>query len=138
VAPAFRAELCAMHQLWMASPLMVDIPLTCYTPDKELRYIAWRLFYEPPRRLAQIPLYTPDVPQDISAGGMVHPAMAVVLATMLEYIAATFGPNRVPVLVEHSSSHEQWATLIPAVFGVSLEEFESGWQHYLAERYDLP
>jgi hypothetical protein len=33
--------------------------------------------------------------------------------------------------------HERWETLIPAVFGLSLEEFESGWRAFLEERYGI-
>jgi hypothetical protein len=29
-----------------------------------------------------------------------------------------------------------WEGLVPAVFGVSVDEFEAGWQAYLARHYD--
>jgi hypothetical protein len=136
VVPHFWAELCAMHRLWITTPLALRIPLVCDNAwDSPTRYLVWRLAYTPPLRLAQFPLLT----QAMLMQGypMGHPAATVALATVLEYAAATYGPERISLLVEEVSEHEYWATLIPAVFGVSADEFETGWQAYLAQQYNL-
>ncbi len=60
---------------------------------------------------------------------------AVALETVVEYAVATYGVERLPRLVQALSDHASWPTLIPAVYGVSAEEVEVGWQAYIAARY---
>jgi hypothetical protein len=74
--------------------------------------------------------------------GSSHPAAAVAVATLMAYAAATYGAERIPVLMANLHVHDRWETLVPAVYGVSAGAFERGWQAYLMERYgiqlDLP
>ena len=49
----------------------------------------------------------------------------------------TYGQEQLPVLVAGLGHYESWATLIPAVYGVSATEFEAGWQAYLATQYGV-
>jgi hypothetical protein len=141
VAPAFRAELCAMHRLWMATPFELDLPLTCHDSiDQAEGYFSWRRSTAPPLRLAQVPLMTAE--QLIWAYSSAyspspHPAAEVALATVLAYAADTYGPERIPLLLAEAGCQEGWATLIPAVFGVNADEFETGWQAYLAHQYGI-
>jgi hypothetical protein len=141
VVPAFLPALCAQHQLWLTSPLAVQIPLLCDTPDRQVRYLAWRLFYPPPVQLAQlaIPAGADAAPslQGVTdeAGRSPHPATAVALATMVEYAAAAYGPERILALVASLPHYAGWDTLIPAVFGVPAAAFEAGWQAHLEARY---
>jgi hypothetical protein len=48
---------------------------------------------------------------------------------------------RVPPSAAHwgdeASRYESWDTLIPAVFEVSADEVQAGWQSYLAEHYAI-
>ena len=60
------------------------------------------------------------------------------MATVLEYGAATYGSERIPALLAALPHHETISTLIPAVFGVSAEDFEVGWQDYLVTHAGLP
>jgi hypothetical protein len=53
--------------------------------------------------------------------------------TVLDYVVATYGADALPALVEGFRRYDTWNTLIPAIFGVSVEEFERGWQGYLAK-----
>jgi hypothetical protein len=64
-------------------------------------------------------------------------AAAVAVATVLEYVASTYGANHVPLLLAAVLEHERAETLIPAVFDLPLEEFESGWREFLQEQYDI-
>jgi hypothetical protein len=72
------------------------------------------------------------------AGRSPHPASAVALATVMEYVVAVHGPEHIPLLVASLNQHAHTATLIPDVFGVSAAEFEAGWQDYLAGHYGVP
>jgi hypothetical protein len=141
VVPSFQAELCAEHGLWLPTPLALGIPLSCHDGwDQAEHYLAWRRLSAPPLSLEYFPLVTAErLMQDYQASpsGWNHPADTVALATVLEYAAATYGPESIPLLLTEASQYEGWATLIPAVFGVSIEEFEAGWQAYLAQRYGV-
>jgi hypothetical protein len=142
VVPSFRAELCAMHRLWLPTPFSPEIPLSCHSAmDTKERALAWRLVNAPPLHLARLPLVTQELlMQDyqMSHSGWDHPAAAVALATVMEYAAAAYGPDHIPLLLTKAGQHEDWPTLIPAVFGVSAAEFEAVWQAYLAEQYGVP
>jgi hypothetical protein len=141
VIPSFREELCAMHRLWLPTTLALDLPLTCNdTWDSGRgRYLSWRRIAAPPQRLADLSLMTVEmVLVDFTVSSeSVHPAAEVALATVMEYAAATYGPEQIPILIEEAGQQEGWATLIPAVFAVSAEEFEAGWQTYLATHYGI-
>jgi hypothetical protein len=63
--------------------------------------------------------------------------ISIAVATLIEYAVATYGRERLPALVASLSQHNNWETLIPAVYGVSAAEFEAGWQAYLATNYGL-
>ena len=59
------------------------------------------------------------------------------MATVVEYAASTYGADLLPVLLAELPKHKSAETLIPAVFGVSRKEFESGWKAFLVEHYDV-
>jgi hypothetical protein len=61
----------------------------------------------------------------------------VALATLIEYAVATYGRERLPVLVAGLGQYENWDSLLSAVYGVSPAEFEAGWQAHLAARYGV-
>ena len=54
---------------------------------------------------------------------------------VVDYAIERYGRDQLPALLQAMDEHDTWNTLIPAVFGVSLEEFEAGWQAYLAMRF---
>ena len=53
--------------------------------------------------------------------------------TLFDYVAVTYGRDALPALVEGFRHYDSWIKLIPAVFYITAEEFEQGWQTYLAE-----
>jgi hypothetical protein len=57
------------------------------------------------------------------------------METVVEYVVARYGRDALPRLVTALGGHASWHTLIPALFGVSAEEFESGWQAYVIAQY---
>jgi hypothetical protein len=133
VDPAFAPALCAMHRLWMVTPLQIQLPLTCRDRHSEIDSYFPPLHGPIPQHYAQTPLTY----RYLLAGGLVHPATVVALAAMMEYAAATYGPERIPALLAATDEHSSWEMLIQAVFGVSAAEFEVGWQNYLAEHYAI-
>lgn len=50
---------------------------------------------------------------------------------VIAYAVATYGQDRLPVLLKALGVHTTWKALIPTVFGVSAAQFEAGWQRYL-------
>ena len=62
---------------------------------------------------------------------------SIALATVIEYAAATYGPETIPRLLAAASEHTSWQTLIPAVFAMPAADFEAGWHRYLAQEYDM-
>lgn len=57
------------------------------------------------------------------------------METVVEYAVATYGRATLPRLLTALGEQASWRTLLPAVFGVSTEKFEAGWQAYLTARY---
>lgn len=141
-APEFAHDLCEHHKLWVRSPIHIGVPVQCWSQDGgEEKIVAWR-FRQP---LLKIPLaLLIDMPVPLDTLSMWHQlpepepaATAVALATTLEYVASTYGAERVPLLLAAVPEHERAETLIQAVFGLPLAEFESGWQDFLQEEYEI-
>jgi hypothetical protein len=53
------------------------------------------------------------------------------LETVIDYAVMTYGRDRLPVLLVALGQHDDWQSLIPAVFNVTADEFEQGWRDYL-------
>lgn len=137
--PEFAHELCAHHLLWTRKPLFdVGVPITCPLQSAdEKSLVAWR-YIEPLMKIPLPPLIgTSMYLQDPKELLTTLPPAGVALATIFEYAATTFGAERLPMLLAALPQHGGWDTLIPAVFGLSLEEFESGWRAFLEERYGI-
>ena len=62
---------------------------------------------------------------------------SVVPKTVIDYMVATYGRRSLARLLDGMHQYDSWQSLIPAVFGVSTEEFESRWQAYLSAQYNL-
>jgi len=54
----------------------------------------------------------------------------ILATTLLDYAVAEYGPDAVARLWQGFHDYPTWDALIPAVFGVTAEEFEHGWQTY--------
>jgi hypothetical protein len=65
------------------------------------------------------------------------PTTSVAIASLLEYLVATYGYEQLPVLLAGLAQHNDWETLLPAALGVSAADFEAGWQSYLAQQYNV-
>lgn len=134
--PDRYSAFCTAHRLWMASPVQMHIPLLC----AELDHPGWWTITDFPTHLSTLAFLS-------SSDGYITtsshyqaspPGQTVALATLIEYAVATYGRERLPVLMAGLGQYTTWETLLPAVFGVSAAEFEVGWQRYLAEHYGVP
>lgn len=59
------------------------------------------------------------------------------LATVVEYVAATYGIERLPVLLAAAPRHTSWHTLISEVFETEPVTFKADWQSFVAEAYGV-
>lgn len=135
--PKSYEQICSVYWSWKLSPASLSFLLTCTDIDLEpLMYAQRAPIYL--RDLAR-PAYTrptsADWQPEYQAAGAWGEALA--LATVVEYAVADYGRARLPELLHAFSQHHRWGTLIPAVFGVSADEFEAGWQRHLAEQYGV-
>jgi hypothetical protein len=134
--PAFAPALCAMHRLWLGWPYQIRVPMICDIEGQAVPSDFWCQPRMAALRLADLVAAAND--------SMMRPmresrlGKEVALATVVAYAATAYGPERIPLLIARIDKHGSWETLIPAVFGVSMAEFEAGWQDYLAERYGVP
>ncbi|MBX2999567.1 MAG: hypothetical protein KF893_13705 [Caldilineaceae bacterium] len=120
------AHLCAAHQIAAYQSVIANAAPTdlCVAPPMwDLRYLA---NHHAPDRLDH--LFMPDFDLTVT-----DPSWIDLLAfeTVLDYVVATYGDDALFALVEGFRRYDTWNTLIPAVFAVSAEEFERGWQGYL-------
>jgi hypothetical protein len=134
VVPKRYQALCDAHKLWMSSPVQIEIPLLCLEWYWEkLFFTSWRP-REPFTRLDQLAVRADQSDQRENS----YPrGQSVALATLIEYTVAAYGRERLPALMAGLGQYQSWETLLPAVYSVSVTEFEAGWQSYLADRYGV-
>ena len=142
VLPERYTELCAIHQLWMLSPMLMGIPLECAHADARFWSRGPWLAHLPRTHLAQMSMRLRAWERGISEheyydgeAYLYRLSEAVTVVTMVEYAVETYGQERLPMLVTGLDKHDNWESLLTAVFDVSAAEFEAGWQAYLAHRY---
>ena len=136
----------------MHSPLDIGIPITCWQQNEsDMKVLAWRYVYPHIQKVTLPPIAeTPAKTQEhVESSWQTTPlswqvrqiseptAGEVVLATMIEYVTKAFGRDRLPTLLTALPEYQNWEELIPAVFGMTLVEFEDGWNDFLTERYGV-
>ncbi len=146
---AYRLILLALqeHQPQVAWRSLVDgLKLWAYSAHCEFgadrtndlnHRLRQRLANEMPMRLPVLSVVPPPLvdPEETQVTGW---QQNVVAKTITDYMIATYGRGSLARLLDGMHQHDSWQSLIPAVFGISMEEFESGWQAYLAAQYTLP
>ena len=138
VLPKDYTNFCATHTLWLSSPMQIGIPLLCTELDEAAWYAAVWGTPSPLTHLNQLTI--PDVQAQVTSESPAPERQSphgqtIALATLIDYAVATYGRERLPVLVTGLGQSESWETLLPAVYGISAIEFEAGWQAYLATHY---
>jgi hypothetical protein len=61
----------------------------------------------------------------------------VAAATVIDYLVATYGRDRLPALMAGFCTYDSWDTLAPAVLGVSAQELERDWLAYVVVANEL-
>jgi hypothetical protein len=124
-------RLCRSFRIWQIAPFDLYIPLTCTDED----YDTNKHRYASLKSLAPLKmLHLTTRPNDAESAERPFD-MAITGETLLEYVVATYGRDKVPALLNGLGEHTSFDTLIPALFSVSVADFEAGWQSYLAQRY---
>ncbi len=131
--PQYNGDLCDRHRLWKDAPLVIQSPLFCGEAEPGDPYQLWRYLYSHPWQLNDRSIFSLATPSDPTA----DPAAEIGLATVLEYAAATYGSASIATLIAYTPNHSSWKTIIRATFGVSLADFEEGWQSYLRQKYGI-
>jgi hypothetical protein len=113
----------------------MSIPLTCTPVDENWQSTA--LYPTMPIRFAELCCWLTDPDASPSIYPEVEPVGRVVaMETIIEYVVATYGRESLPRLIAAVGQHRSWHSLIPEIFDISADEFEVGWQRYLAHQYD--
>ena len=142
-SPDFVDELCLHHSLWMRAPLEISVPILCWpSPASEKKSTIWPYHKQALDLSLSTLLYAPTAVMDEfgipPADHLQEPGpYAILLATLFEYVASKYGEDAVLKLWAAIPEHQRAETLIPAVFGVSLEELSAGWHAFLADEYQI-
>lgn len=123
-------ELCRRYGLWGRSPLDYSIPVGCTPVYNAVPFTL-------PVEIRLYPLGLPESPGDPESLSRiwVNQARNLSLALFIQYAADNYGRQSIPDLLAALKEHNSWRTLIPAVFAVSVEEFEAGWRAWLGKAY---
>lgn len=138
VLPNHDKELCAAHSLWVLSPIMIGVPFECHISD-EGRWVAKKKTARGP--LIHIDQLRPPLKgydqYYYNENYFFDPTEVVAIATLIEYIVATYGHEELPVLLASLTQYEDWERLIPALFDLSASDFEANWHSYLTQQYGV-
>ena len=125
------ALLCREYRIWRyALPNSLVSPSYCN--DADGRWLPLSVMPAPERLNDLIDM--DDWGLGMQSTGAKESADSIAAATLIDYVVSTYGREKLPSLVASFQTHDNWTTLSPAVFGVSAEELELGWQGYLAEQ----
>jgi hypothetical protein len=128
--PDAYAHLCRTYRIWRIAPRALFIPLDCN--EGGLRDLSAQHYPTMPP-----PIREQDSPAKRGVTLVAAFDSTVATETIIEYVVAAYGREKLPLLIAALGQHTAIDTLIPAVFGVSPVEFEAGWQAYLAEQYGV-
>ena len=89
--------------------------------------------------------YDFDFTQDANAAGTPSGPMwreetrqeIVAATTIFLYATETYGVARLPAFLEALGDHRGWTDVLPAAYGVSVDEFETGWRGWLAAEFGV-
>jgi hypothetical protein len=136
--PEFGYSVCASHSLWLSTPLEIGIPLACSgsTPSGyPLQY--WILPVSQSGKISLLSLLQQGHSYDLTQAPADTMTDIVVLSSVVDYIVASYGRDRLPELLAALPRHGSGETLIPALFGKSPAAFEGGWRGFLASQYGV-
>ena len=116
------------HVTYGGTPLIANRLLSDDCGDSDPAHLMQDMPF-PPQQLVDLEMI-PSIPP--RAEQWVHRwQQLAILASIVDYAVTTYGRHTLPLLLQAMSVYDDWETLIPAVFDVSVEEFEAGWHAYL-------
>jgi hypothetical protein len=132
ILPDRYPELCALHSVWLPSPALISIPLTCTEQAGSPAPVSL------PNTLAvthleqlTTDLFWPGQNPRSNTHWTGQPGDTVILATFVEYVVSRYGRDQLPLFVAGLGQHRSWDTLSLAVFGIAPDELAAGWHAYL-------
>lgn len=128
--PRSYTQMCATYAAWNLAPEILAVPITC----SELDPLIW-FAHGAPTHVRTMMQYQSEI--EAAGDSLARRGEVLALTTVLEYVVATYGREQLPVFLDGFGRYPNWATLIPTVFGVSVDAFEAGWRAYLADEYGV-
>jgi hypothetical protein len=134
--PPEYGDLCASHLLWMDALVDIHIPYLCSSMDAMISCCYPRSIVRDLHKLESIckPFCQWDLEQQTTSWGYCT-GESIAISTVIEYAVEKYGIERLPVLLAALNEYETWDVIVRAVYGVSEEEFELGWQEYVDTHY---
>jgi hypothetical protein len=129
--PDHYERLCRTFHIWGMLPWDVSIPLACTASDKQ-RFVDTVHFSTLPESV-QAQLYRGQE-KGLFAGVFDDIGQC---ETLIEYVAANYGREKLPLFIAALGEHDSTESLIPALFGVAPAEFQAGWHAYVEQRYHV-
>lgn len=127
-------RLCTIHTLWMSYPAQLQIPILCTEQDRSPLRFAPEVLHHPPTELPW--LHNPHYVDEEADGQLrmrldPHPGEVLALAMLFDYLTTEHGRGKLPDLLTKLNRYRSWDNLLPAVYTVSKETIENGWQLHL-------
>jgi hypothetical protein len=137
--PQQYEELCLLHNVWLPSPSLLTIPLTCNKQDHT------PMLAPAPKALSASQLEQLIANVFLSSATPVgnvfstaQPGDAIILETLIEYVVNHYGREQLPQFISALGQHRSWTVLCPELFGVTSPVFAAGWHNFLEDHYGLP
>jgi hypothetical protein len=132
------ADLCVMHTVWLSTPALLSIPLSC-EGEGDARHPASspdRLSVAQLEQLSSDIFWQESVPQ-AGTNRAGQPGDAVILATLVDYVAERYGREKLPRLLAALGEERDGTPLAHELFGMTSAELADGWREYLAGHYEM-
>lgn len=97
-------------------------------------WLGWNGPLPPPVWINQVSIVAE--PRENSAERYLADEQMIEARSLIDYAIQTYGDDKLPRLLAAFSQYDSWEAVIPAVFGVSAEQFEQGWQMYMGAQTD--
>lgn len=136
--PAHYEEICSLHGVWLPSPSLISIPLTCSEDSTSaIAVTTTNTLSKASLEELLINLYWPRVESQRGYRWSPHPGDTVILTTFFEYLVSHYGRDKLPLFLKTLGRYKDWETMCQAFFGQSTLEVTTRWQEYLVTHYGV-
>ncbi len=134
--PSHYEELCAMHNVWLSSPSLLSIPLTCTKLDRvPLRSPSLRSLSATRLEQLTVRIFWED---STLPGGILWPSPSwatVMLATLFDYSVSRYGREQLPIFLAGLGHYRDWPAFSLAVYDSHSSQLAADWYEYLVVQY---